>query len=71
VISVVADLRCIAEFFKNNINKDVAPLDSWRVWLKMVHAFPLLLSLFPEVKQALTEICKFINIQFERGSLNE
>ena len=28
-------------------------------WPKMVHAFPILSPLFPEAKQALTDICQF------------
>ncbi|WNO10768.1 alpha/beta hydrolase [Teredinibacter sp. KSP-S5-2] len=31
-----------------------------KVWPKMVHAFPLLSPLFPEAKQALADICRFI-----------
>jgi len=30
-------------------------------WKNMVHAFPIMSPLFPEAKQALMEICKFIN----------
>lgn len=35
-------------------------------WPKMVHAFPLLSPLFPEAKQAMSEICEFSNHQFDR-----
>lgn len=31
-----------------------------RKWDKMIHAFPLLSPLFPEAKQALTEICQYV-----------
>jgi len=121
-ISPVTDLRCLADSFKYNARKDVAPLGSWNVWTqyyiadndpkhhllspqfgnyegitpiyicvgtheihlddcvtvakaigkfgvevtlkkwkKMIHAFPLLSPLFPEAKNALAEICNFIN----------
>lgn len=119
-ISPVTDLRCLAESFKYNAKKDIAPMGSWDIWTKyyisdhnptdallsplfgnykglpplyicvgtneihlndcenvariaeehdvevtlkkwdnMVHAFPLLSPLFPEAKQAMTEICEF------------
>ena len=32
-------------------------------WPKMVHAFPILSPLFPEAKNAMTEICEFMQIQ--------
>ena len=120
-ISPVTDLRCLAESFKYNAKKDVAPFGSWTVWTgyyiadndpadpllspqfgnyegipplyicvgtheihledcinvakiakqhgvdvtlrkweKMIHAFPLLSPLFPEARQALSEICEFV-----------
>ena len=31
-----------------------------RTWDKMIHAFPILSPLFPEAKQALSEICEFV-----------
>ncbi|PKP27959.1 MAG: alpha/beta hydrolase [Bacteroidetes bacterium HGW-Bacteroidetes-22] len=31
-----------------------------RVWKNMIHAFPLLSPLFPEARQALSEICTFV-----------
>ena len=34
-------------------------------WPKMVHAFPIMAPLFPEAKQALSQICKFINQQLD------
>jgi len=34
-----------------------------KVWPKMIHAFPILSPFFPEAKQALSEICEFINEQ--------
>jgi len=36
-----------------------------RKWPKMVHAFPILSPLFPEAKQAISEICGFAKQQFE------
>lgn len=33
-----------------------------RVWENMVHAFPLLSPLFPEAKQAFSEICNFVKM---------
>ena len=35
------------------------------VWPKMVHAFPILSPLFPEAKQAMSDICEFAVNQFE------
>ncbi len=35
-----------------------------RVWDRMIHAFPLLSPLFPEAKEALDEICEFVNRYF-------
>lgn len=119
-ISPVTDLRCLADSFKYNAKKDLAPIGSWNLWTKyyishnnptnpllspqfgnykglpplyicvgtheihlndcenvarvakehgvdvilrkwnkMVHAFPILSPLFPEAKQAMTEICDF------------
>jgi acetyl esterase/lipase len=33
-----------------------------RAWEGMVHCFPLMAPLFPEAKQALDEICEFIQV---------
>jgi len=35
-------------------------------WPKMVHAFPIMSPLFPEAKQALDEICEFVNYQLDQ-----
>ncbi len=35
-------------------------------WPNMVHAFPIMSPLFPEAKQAMSEICEFINQQLEQ-----
>jgi len=35
-------------------------------WPKMVHAFPVLSPLFPEAKQAMSEICEFAKHQFDQ-----
>jgi monoterpene epsilon-lactone hydrolase len=35
-------------------------------WPKMVHAFPILSPLFPEAKQAMAEICEFLNHQLNQ-----
>ncbi|MFC2088787.1 alpha/beta hydrolase [Calditrichota bacterium] len=35
-------------------------------WPNMVHAFPIMSPLFPEAKQALLEICEFMNQQLEK-----
>lgn len=36
-----------------------------RTWPNMVHAFPILSPLFPEAKQALEDICRFVREQVE------
>jgi acetyl esterase/lipase len=33
-ISPVTDLRCLANSFKDNAKKDIAPLGSWDIWTK-------------------------------------
>ena len=37
-----------------------------RTWPNMVHAFPILSPLFPEAKQAMSEICEFAKHQFDQ-----
>ena len=39
-----------------------------RTWPNMIHAFPILSPLFPEAKQALSEICTFAREQVERST---
>lgn len=33
-ISPVTDLRCEAQSFKDNVKKDIAPMNSWNIWTK-------------------------------------
>lgn len=40
-----------------------------RIWPNMIHAFPILSPLFPEAKQALSEICTFAREQVERSTI--
>ncbi|MGA7828161.1 MAG: alpha/beta hydrolase, partial [Geobacteraceae bacterium] len=35
-------------------------------WPKMIHGFPILSPLFPEAKQAMSEICNFAKHQFDQ-----
>jgi len=37
-----------------------------RKWQNMVHAFPIMSPLFPEAKQAMSEICEFAKHQFDQ-----
>jgi acetyl esterase/lipase len=36
-------------------------------WNRMIHAFPLLSPLFPEAKEALQDICDFVNLHVRNG----
>ncbi len=121
-ISPVTDLSCLADSFKSNAVRDIAPIGSWdlwtgyyigstdykepwlspqyadltglspvkilvgsheihlddatnfaekakafgvdvdfKVWDKMIHAFPILSPMFPEAKEAMSEICRYIS----------
>ena len=50
-ISPVIDLRCLADSFKYNAKKDIAPIGSWDVWTKFyfAHNDPTLPLLSPQM----------------------